>query len=209
MGLPPLKAERRGLPVMAILVVALPALMTFAGFKYLQVHSMRPIGKDLKVLEENAKNDRADNAKQAEQLAQLERQVAALQAIAKVDIVWGDASVAQSKEVSFPYQHDMGSKVWIRPAIDSSSTVWYIADDGDTLARVAANPKVLGAAYLWPILANENGLDATDGTFKLKADQLIKVPNRIYEYQIRNAITKAGAPDKARDAIYKVAGLTP
>lgn len=208
MGLPPLKAESRGFPVMAILVFAVPVLMTFGGFKYLQVHSMRPIGKDLKVLEENAKNDRADNATQAKQLAQLQRQVAALQAIAKVEIVWGDTSIPQNKDISFPYQHDIGSRTWVRPG-DSSSTVTYIADDGDTLARVAANPKVLGAAYLWPILASENGLDATDGTWKLKADQLVKVPNRIYEYQIRNAITKAGAPDKARDAIYKVAGLTP
>jgi hypothetical protein len=206
MGLPPLKAERGRLPLVPVLVFLIPTALTFASFKYLQIHSLRPIAAEFATLQKQAKSAKDDNERQAAELARLERQVAALQAIQRVEIVWGGA-LSDTGHVTFPYQHDLGGKVFVRPG-DSTATVWYYCDEGDTLQRIAAHPQVLGAAYLWPILASSNGL-SIDATDPLPAGKLIKVPNRIGEYEIRSAITKAGAPDKARDAIFAVAGLKP
>jgi hypothetical protein len=203
-----------GFPVLPLLVVLLPLIAGYGSYKFVQVRSLRPLVSEVAGMQKAATSSQADQDKMAKEVDRLRRQVGALQAIAKVEIVWGGASdspkgskLPEARDTKIDFAYTRAGSFWVHPR-DGQATVWYYTDEGDTLARIAAQPRVLGAYYLWPILATENGLkmSATDA---LPAGSLVRVPLKVNEAQIRRAITEAGAPDKARDDIFAQAGLKP
>lgn len=204
--LPPIGPHRsRGVPFAALLAIAMPVLLAAVVVKFVQTRWIHPLNAQTKQLRDTTEADAAKQEELAKEIDRLTRQVAALQAISRVEILWGGAN-SDTSRVAFPYQRAQGSSFWSHPTTDE--TLWYYTDQGDTLTRVSAHPRVLGAAHLWPILAKENGLRAT-GSDELPAGQLIRVPPRLNEYQIRGAVTEAGAPDKQRNEIFSQAGLKP
>ncbi len=205
MGHPALHAERASFPLLPLLVFVVPLAIAAGSLRYVQTRALRPIRAELEALQKTATAATADNERLSKEVERLGKEMAAVQGVTKVDIVWGGAAEGD-KRVAFPYQRAAGSGVWAHPR-DGSATVWYYSDEGDTLARIAAHPRVLGATHLWPILARENGLKV-DGNHPLPAGRLIRVPSKIYESQLRGAITEAGAPNEARDEIFTQAGLT-
>lgn len=206
MSLPTLRPERPKLPVVPLLLLALPFLVTGAGLKILHTRNLKPVGAEIARLKKIADANAAENDRLAKEVDRLRREVSALQAVSRVEIVWGGAQ-ADDKRIAFPYQKSAtASGMWTHPR-DGAATVWYYTDAGDTLARIAAHPRVLGASQLWPILAAENGMHGAGGTDELQAGRLIRVPARITEPQIRRAIVEAGASDKARNEIFAAAGI--
>lgn len=204
MGHPALHAERARFPLLPLLVFLVPVVVAAASLRYVQTRSLRPLRAELGALQKTVEAGTAENERLSKEVQRLGKEMAAVQGVTKVDIVWGGAA-GGDKRVAFPYVRAAGSGVWNHPR-EGAATVWYYSDEGDTLARIAAHPRVLGATHLWPILARENGLKV-DGNHPLPAGRLIRVPSRIYESQLRGAITEAGAPNEARDEIFAQAGL--
>ncbi len=203
---PPLGSDRRSrLPILPILVVALPLLSMLVTLRLVQVRSLRPMREELTTIEERFAVAQEERRVLGETVERLQKSVAAMQTISKVQLVWGDST--EHTRVAFAYKREPGSSWWEHPR-EEPYTLYYYASRGDTLARIASHPRILGASYLWPILASENGLRA-NGSDPLPAGRLIKVPARLHESQIRRAIVEAGAPDKARDEIFGQAGITP
>ena len=204
--LPSIGPQRRGgLPIGALLGIVVPFVLAVVVVKFVQTRWVHPLNSQAKQLRDSSETFAGKQEELSKEVDRLNRQVAALQAISRVEILWGGAT-SDTSRVAFPYQRAQGSSFWAHPTTDE--TLWYYTDEGDTLTRVAAHPRVLGAAHLWPILAKENGMRA-NGTDSLPAGQLIRVPARINEYQIRGAVTEAGAPDKQRNDIFAQAGLKP
>jgi hypothetical protein len=204
--LPSIGPDRGGrFPIAGLLALFVPVALSVGVVKLVQARWIRPLSRDATQLLKNASAEAEKQAELAEEIDRLTRQVAALQAISRVEILWGGAA-ADTTRVAFPYQRSSGSSIWTHPT--TNETLWYYTDEGDTLSRVAAHPRVLGAAHLWPILARENGLRIT-GADSLPRGQLVRVPARLNEYQIRGAVTQAGAPDKQRNEIFGQAGLKP
>lgn len=204
--LPPIGPNRGPrVPVVAVLALVVPVLLSAAAVKLVQVRWVRPLNSQTATLRKNATLEREEQEALQEEVDRLTRQVAALQAISRVEILWGGAS-ADTKRVAFPYRRPNGATYWEHPT--TNETLWYYTDEGDTLATIAAHPRVLGAAHLWPILARENGLRPAAGD-KLPRGRLVRVPPRLNEYQIRGAVTEAGAPDDQRNEIFAQAGLKP
>lgn len=203
------------IPILPLLVILLPLCSAYGTWKYVQVKSLRPVNERIAAMKKAAESSQADQDKIARDVERMKREVAALQAIAKVEIFWGGELAggdkkakpveAKDTKIDFSFTHQGG--VWVNPR-ETSGTIWYYTDEGETLARISAQSRVLGAWWLWPILAEENNLKIS-GTEPLAAGQMLKIPARISEYQIRHAITEAGAPDKARDEIFAQAGLKP
>lgn len=202
--LPTLNAQRTRFPWIPLLVVILPLATAGGTLKFLQVRSLRPIKAELTKVRNSALAAESETVRLSAEVTRLSRELKALEGISKVDIVWGGAGESTSR-IAFPYQKN--GSVWVHPRT-GSATVWYYTDEGDTLKKIAAHPRVLGAAHLWPLLAKENGLQADDGT-PLPAGRLLRVPDRVYEYQLRHALTVAGTPDKQRNEILAQAGLKP
>src|SRR2546423_4175366 len=113
MGLPSLRHERPRFPLIPVLIFVVPALMTLGAMKYLQSRTIHELRDKVVKLGKEAKEAKDDNDRQAKTLARLERQVGALQAISKVEIVWGGSATADPGKVTFPYQHSAGSGVWV------------------------------------------------------------------------------------------------
>lgn len=204
MGHPALHAERASFPLLPLLVFVVPLAVAAGSLRYVQTRTLRPMRAEIASLRKTADAATADGDRLSKEVERLGKEMAAVQGVTKVDIVWGGAAEGD-KRVAFPYLRAAGSGVWSHPR-EGQATVWYYTDEGDTLARIAAHPRVLGATHLWPILARENGLKV-DGNHPLPAGRLIRVPARLYESQLRGAITEAGAPNEARDAIFTQAGL--
>lgn len=199
-------------PTLGLLVVLLPLAAAFGTWKYVEIKALRPLNLQVATLRKSFDASQSDQDKMAKEVERMKRQVGALQTIAKVEILWGGATdkgkapeTAKETKVEFAFTRN-GSN-WVSPH-EINGTVWYYADQGDTLARIAAQPRVFGTWWLWPILAQENNLKVT-GIEPLAAGTLIRIPNRIAEQQIRRAITEAGTPDKAKDEILAQAGLKP
>ena len=198
-------------PLVPILVVLLPLAAGYGSYKYVAAKVVKPLALEVAANKKAADAVKSDLDKLTRDAERMKREVRALQVIAKVEILWGGASgdkiklSADAHEAKIAIPFTRNGSFW-SSALPGSSAIWYYADEGDTLARVAAQPKVMGAAWLWPILATENNLKMS-GTEPLPAGTLVKVPNRINEAQIRRAITEAGTPDKAKDEILAEAGL--
>ncbi len=207
MSLPTLRPERPRIPFVPILLLIVPFLVTGAGMMFLRSRSLKPVGAEIARLRKVSDANAAESARLAKEVDRLRREVSALQAVSRVEIVWGGAQ-ADDKRITFPYQkHPTSPGIYTHPR-DGAATVWYYTDDKDTLARIAAHPRVLGAAHLWPILASENGMQVS-GRDELKAGRLIRVPARISEPQIRRAIVEAGASNETRNEIFAAAGIKP
>lgn len=192
-------------PFVALLSLLVPVVLAAVTIKFVQSRWIHPLNAQVATLRNAAASEGEEQDKLAMEIDRLTRQVAALQRISRVEILWGGAT-ADTSRVAFPYQRPQGATYWAHPTTDE--TLWYYTDEGDTLARVSAHPRVLGAAHLWPILAKENGLRGS-GADALPAGRLVRVPARLNEYQIRGAVTEAGAPDKQRNEIFAQAGLKP
>lgn len=193
------------IPFVALLALLVPVLLSAGVIKLVQTRWIHPLNAQVAALRKSADGEQEKLGKVETEVDRLRRQVAALQAISRVEILWGGAK-ADTSRVAFPYERAQSSSFWAHPTTDE--TLWYYTDAGDTLTRIAAHPRVLGAAHLWPILAKENGLRA-NGNDELPAGKLVRVPARLNEYQIRSAVTEAGAPDKQRNEIFAQAGLKP
>ena len=203
-------------PVIPLLVILLPAAAAYGAWKYTQVKSIRPLGERIAAMKKAADSSQADQDKMSREVEKMKREIAALQTIAKVDILWGGDAAEKiekgkkpvdAKDLKIDFAYTRQGSVWTNPKAQNG-TIWYYTEEGETLGRIAAEQRVLGAYWLWPVLAEENGLKI-NGTDSLPAGQMLRVPARIAEYQIRHAITEAGAPDKARDEIFAQAGLKP
>ena len=192
-------------PLLGLLALFVPVLLSAGVIKLVQSRWVHPLNAQVVTLRKTTDVEQEKLGEVEDEVDRLRRQVAALQAISRVEILWGGAT-ADTSRVAFPYQRAQGSSFWAHPTTDE--TLWYYTDEGDTLTRIAAHPRVLGAAHLWPILAKENGLRAT-GNDALPAGRLVRVPARLNEYQIRGAVTEAGAPDKQRNEIFAQAGMKP
>lgn len=192
-------------PLIPLLVFLVPAVVSAGAVKFVQARWIHPLNAQAATLRKAVQAQEDSRTSLVEEVDRLRRQVAALQAISRVEILWGGAT-ADTTRVAFPYTRPAGSTFWEHPT--TNETLWYYTDEGDTLSRIAAHPRVLGAAHLWPVLATENGLRAT-GSDSLPGGRLVRVPARLTEYQIRRAITEAGAPDKQRNEIFAQAGLKP
>jgi hypothetical protein len=203
----------RRFPWAGLLAVVLPLAAGYGSYKYVAIRLVAPLKAEVAANKKAAEAARTDIDKVTREAERMKREVRALQSIAKVEILWGGASGDKTKltpdareaKIAIPFTRN--GSFWVS-ALPGNSAIWYYADEGDTLARIAAQPKVMGAAWLWPILATENNLKMS-GTEPLAAGTLVKVPNRINEAQIRRAITEAGTPDKAKDEILAQAGLKP
>lgn len=203
------------LPILPLLVILLPLASAYGTLKYVQTRTLRPLNERLAAMKKAADVSQTDQDKIERDVEKMKREVAALQAIAKVEILWGGELAegekkgkpvdAKDTKIDFAFTHQGG--VWVNPRA-TNGTIWYYTDEGETIARISAQSRVLGAYWLWPILAEENNLKVT-GTEPLAAGQMLRIPAKIVEYQIRHAITEAGAPDKARDEIFAQAGLKP
>ena len=199
-------------PILALMVVAVPIACSFATWKFVETKALRPLNATIATMKKTAADSQSEQDKMEKEVERMKRQVGALQVIAKVDILWGgavdkakDKVAAKDTKVDFGYTRN--GNQWINPH-ESSGTVWYYTDKGDTLGRIAEQPRALGAYWLWPILVSENNLKV-NGTDELPAGSMVRIPNRINEGQIRRAITEAGTPDKAKDEILAQAGLKP
>src|SRR5437870_2604398 len=106
MGLPTLRHERPRFPLIPVLVFLVPAAMTLGAVRYLQSRTLHELRDRVATLKKEAKEAKDDNDRQAKVLGRLERQVGALQAISKVEIVWGGSATADPGKVTFPYQHN-------------------------------------------------------------------------------------------------------
>lgn len=200
------------IPVLPLLVVLLPIAAGVGTWRYIQVKSIRPLQASVRQIHKSLDKSETEQDGFSRDVTRMKREIDALQAIARVEILWGgeanpkDAKIeAKDTKIDFAFTHT--GNLWVPPK-DTGVTTWYYTDEHQTLGRIAAEPRVLGAYWLWPILAAENGLKV-NGTEPLPAGQMIRIPARITEYQIRRAITEAGTPDKARDAIFAQAGLKP
>ena len=204
--LPPIGPNRGArVPFAALLALAVPIVLSAAVVKLVQSRWVHPLNSQVASLRKSTESEKEKQAALQEEVERLTRQVAALQRISRVEILWGGAE-ADVKRVAFPYKRPTGASFWEHPI--TNETLWYYTDAGDTLAAIAAHPRVLGAAHLWPILARENGLQAS-GSAELPRGRLVRIPPRLNEYQIRGAVTEAGAPDEQRNEIFAQAGLRP
>ena len=206
--LPSIGANRGNrLPILPALVVVVPMLLSGVAVRLVQQRWVHPLNTQVASLRKTTGSSTEELEKVTKEVDRLTRQVAALQAIARVEIVWGGASDTTSARVAFPYGRPSGATFWEHPA--NPQTLWYYTEEGDTIGRIAAHPRVLGSSYLWPILAQENGIRADTASSEVAKGQLIRVPPRVNEMQLRRAITEAGAPDKARNENFAQAGLRP
>ncbi|HUQ42655.1 MAG TPA: hypothetical protein VM052_09150 [Candidatus Limnocylindrales bacterium] len=208
MGLPTLHRERPHLPVVPLLMIAIPIAFMAVSLKVVHSRNLKPVGAEIRRLQKMAEVAQTENERLAKEADTLRRQVDALQAISRVEILWGGAK-ADATRIAFPYARNPNATgVYMHPR-ESAGTVWYYTDEGDTLSRIAAHPRVLGASVLWPILAAENNMQKVSGTDPLPAGRLIRVPVRVSEAQIRRATVEAGASDKIRNEVFAQAGLKP
>ena len=192
-------------PIIPALVIVVPLLLSGMAVRLVQQRWVHPLNTQVASLRTRSSTSTEELDKMTREVDRLTRQVGALQAIARVEIVWGGAS--DTSRVAFPYQRPNGATFWEHPA--NPQTLWYYTDEGDTIGRIAGHPRVLGSSYLWPILAQENGIRADSASTALEKGQLIRVPPRVNEMQLRRALTEAGAPDKARNELFAQAGLRP
>ena len=193
------------LPIVGLLAILVPLAASAAAIRFIQIRWVRPLNIQAAALRRNLESEQEAREALGKEIDRLNREVGALQAISRVEILWGGAA-SDTDRVAFPYARPSGATYWAHPITDE--TLWYYTDKDDTLSRIAAHPRVLGAAHLWPILARENGLRVS-GADPLPGGRLVRIPARINEYQIRSAVTEAGAPDEQRDAIFAQAGLSP
>lgn len=204
--LPPIGPNRGArVPVVALIAFVVPLVVSAGVLKLVQTRWVHPLNAQVANLRKSADSEKEKQEALQEEVDRLTRQVGALQRISRVEILWGGAE-ADTKRVSFPYKRSTNATFWEHPV--TNETLWYYTDAGDTLAAIAAHPRVLGAAHLWPILARENGLSPS-GSAQLPRGRLVRVPPRLNEFQIRGAVTEAGAPDEQRNEIFAQAGLRP